>query len=120
VHAARSKPAALTADDVKDPIVQASVAAFEGTVATFSQSTDKLGQTMKERGIDYLGAAVVYESTVVAYGGGGTDGLVAIYPYEGTFMSTNPACVNGAADAETQEAARLLRRKRRWPMACAR
>ena len=109
VHAARSKPTALTADDVKDPIVQASVAAFEGTVATFSQSTDKLGQTLKERGIDYLGAAVVYESTVVAYGGGGADGLVAIYPYEGTFMSTNPACINAASDAETQEAARLLR-----------
>jgi Ca-activated chloride channel family protein len=109
VHAARSKPGALAVSDVQDPIVQASVAAFEGTVATFSQSTDKLGQTLKERGIDYLGAAVVYESTVVAYGGGSADGLVALYPFEGTFMSTNPACLNSGADAEAQEAARLFR-----------
>jgi Ca-activated chloride channel family protein len=109
VHAARSKATAVTVDDVKDPIVQASVAAFEGTVATFSQSTDKLGQTLKDRGIGYLDAAVVYESTVVTYGGGGSDGLVAIYPFEGTFMATNPACINGSADADAQDAARLFR-----------
>jgi Ca-activated chloride channel family protein len=34
---------------------------------------------------------------------------VPIYPFEGTFMATHPACLNHSADAETQEAARLFR-----------
>ena len=33
----------------------------------------------------------MYESTVVQHGGGE---IVAIYPLEGTFMATHPACVN--------------------------
>ena len=109
VHAARNKTSTLTAADINDPVVQASVTAFEGTVATFSQSTEQLGQTMETRGIKYLSAAIMYESTVVNDGGGGADGLVAVYPYEGTFMSTNPACVNGTASAPVQEAARAFR-----------
>ena len=109
VQAARSKTDAVTVSDIKEPIVQASVAAFEGTVAWFSPSTEKLGQTIQQRGIEYLGAAVEYESTVAMNGGGGDAGLVAVYPYEGTFMATHPACINGGADAQTQEAARLFR-----------
>jgi Ca-activated chloride channel family protein len=108
VHAARAKSDAVTVNDINEPIVQASVAAFEGTVAWFSPSTDKLGQTLRDRGMEYLGAAVVYESTVIQYGGG-DPGLVAVYPYEGTFMATHPACINGAADPEVQESARLFR-----------
>ncbi|MCL4505945.1 MAG: VWA domain-containing protein [Chloroflexi bacterium] len=109
VQAARSITEAVTVDDIKEPIVQASVAAFEGTVAWFSPSTAKLGQTIQERGIDYLGAAVEYESTVATHGGGGDTGLVAVYPYEGTFMATHPACIDDGADAQAQEAARLFR-----------
>jgi Ca-activated chloride channel family protein len=63
---------------------------------------------MQERGPAYLGAAVTYESVVITYGGG-EPGLVPIYPFEGTFMATHPACLNSAASAETQEAARLFR-----------
>jgi len=109
VQAARSKTEAVSLADVQEPIVQASVAAFEGTVALFSQSPEKLGKTLQERGINYLAAAVVYESTVVNYGGGGENGIVAVYPFEGTFMATHPACVSSAASTEQQEAARLLR-----------
>jgi Ca-activated chloride channel family protein len=109
VQAAHSSTQAVSVEDIRTPIVQASVAAFEGTVSIFSPSTEQLGQTMHQRGIDYVGAAVMYESTLINNGGGGADGLVAVYPFEGTFMATHPACINGGADAETQEAARLLR-----------
>jgi len=108
VQAAQSKADAITVDDIQQPIVQASVSTFEGTVSWFSTSTDQLGQTMRERGTGYLGAAVMYESTVISYGGGDPD-IVPIYPFEGTFMATHPACVNGSASAETQEAATLFR-----------
>ncbi|MFB0537190.1 MAG: substrate-binding domain-containing protein, partial [Anaerolineae bacterium] len=108
VQAAESKTDAVTVEDIQNPIVQASVSAFEGTVSWFSTSTDQLGQTMRERGIGYLGAAVMYESTVTRYGVGDPD-IVPIYPFEGTFVATHPACVNGSASAEIQEAATLFR-----------
>lgn len=108
VQAAQSKSDAVTVEDIQQPIVQASVRAFESTVAWFSSSTDQLGQTMRERGSGYLGAAVMYESTAIAYGSD-DPGIVPIYPYEGTFVATHPAYVNASASAETQEAARLFR-----------
>ncbi len=106
VQAAQSKNDAVTSEDIAQPIVQASVGAFESAVASFNASTDDLGQTMSQRGPEYLGAAVMYESTVVQYG---NNEIVAIYPLEGTFMATHPACVNQAAEAQEQEAALLFR-----------
>ena len=108
VQAAESKAEAVGVYDIERPIVQASVSAFEAAVSWFSSSTDDLGRTMSERGISYLGAAVMYESTVVCYGSG-DPGLVPIYPFEGTFVATHLACLNSAAGAETQEAASLFR-----------
>ena len=108
VQAAESKQEAVGVDDIQQPIVQASVSAFEAAVSWFSASTDDLGQAMSERGISYLGAAVMYESTVVSYGSG-EPSMVPIYPFEGTFVATYPACLNTSADAETQEAAILFR-----------
>lgn len=106
VQAAEAKPEAVTVQDIQQPIVQASVGAFEGAVSWFSHSTDSLGQTMNERGSDFLGAAVLYESTVVYYGGGQ---IVPVYPLEGTFVATHPACVNEGTDLETITAARFFR-----------
>ncbi len=108
VQAAQSKTAAVTADEVELPIVKASVGSFESAVSWFSKSTDSLGQTMKERGIGYLGAAVMYESTVVYYGGG-DPALVPIYPFEGTFVASHPACINQSANSVQVEAAGLFR-----------
>jgi Ca-activated chloride channel family protein len=108
VQAAESKAEAVGVDDIQQPIVQASVSAFEAAVSWFSSTTDDLGRTMSERGIGYLGAAVMYESTVVNYGSGDPP-IVPIYPFEGTFVATHPACLNSAAGAETQEAASLFR-----------
>ncbi len=70
VQAAQSKTAAVTSDDIAQPIVQASVGAFESAVTSFNPNTDDLGQTMSERGPEFLGAAVMYESTVVQHGNG--------------------------------------------------
>ena len=106
VQAAQSKSDAVTTEDIAQPIVQASVSAFESAVSSFNPSTDNLGRTMSERGPDYLGAAVMYESTVIQHG---NNEIVAIYPLEGTFMATHPACLNQTADAQTQEAAKLFR-----------
>ena len=108
VQAAESKTAAVDVADIQRPIVQASVSAFEAAVSWFSSTTDDLGRTMRERGIGYLGAAVMYESTVINYGSGDPP-IVPIYPYEGTFVATHPACLNNSANAETQEAAGVFR-----------
>ncbi len=108
VQAAEGKTDAVNADEMGKPVVQASVNAFEAAVSWFSTSTDTLGQTMSERGIKHLGAAVMYESTVINYGSGDPS-IVPIYPFEGTFMATHPACVNASADAVTQEAAEVFR-----------
>ena len=108
VQAAESKAEAVTVADIQRPIVQASVSAFEAAVSWFSSTTDDLGRAMRERGIGYLGAAVMYESTVINYGSG-DPALVPIYPFEGTFVATHPACLSDSAAAETQEAARRFR-----------
>jgi Ca-activated chloride channel family protein len=106
VQAAQSKTDAVSAEDIEQPIVQASVSAFESAVSTFSTSTADLAQTMADRGVQYLGAGVMYESDVVANGGGE---LVPIYPLEGTFMATHPACINDALDGEADLAAQDFR-----------
>ena len=106
VQAAQSKTSAVTTDDIAQPIVQASVGAFESAVTSFNPDTENLGKTMSERGPEFLGAAVMYESTVVQYSNGE---LVAIYPLEGTFMATHPACLNKTVEPEETEAALLFR-----------
>lgn len=105
VQAAQSKLEAINTSDIQSPIVQASVGAFESAVSTFSPSTANLAQTMSGRGIDYLGAAILYESDVLHYGQGDPS-LVPIYPFEGTFMATHPACIN---ENGLVEAAKLFR-----------
>lgn len=105
VQAAQSKTEAVTETDIQQPIVQASVGAFEGGVTWFSPNTRALSTAMSSRGLNYLSGGVMYESDVVNAGNGQ---LVAVYPFEGTFMATHPACINGAAGTVQQEAARLF------------
>ncbi|MDM8526869.1 VWA domain-containing protein [Anaerolineales bacterium HSG24] len=108
VQAAELKSEAVSVTDIQQPLVRASVSAFEGTVAWFSPSTDNLGQTMRQRGPDYLGAAVMYESTVINYSDG-TPNIVPIYPFEGTFMATHPACIHTAAPDIMKKATEIFR-----------
>jgi Ca-activated chloride channel family protein len=106
VHAAQSEPDRITVDDVEQPIVQASVSAFEAAVSWFSSSTGNLSQTMAERGNQFLGAAVMYENDVIASGNGQ---LIPIYPLEGTFIASHPACTNLNSESEIMEATLILR-----------
>lgn len=106
VQAAQAKTTAVSAEDIQTPIVQASVGAFESAVSSFANSTTSLSGNMRERGANYLDAGVMYENDVV-YGNGGA--IVPIYPLEGTFMATHPACISQSAEAETEEAAQLFR-----------
>lgn len=105
VQAAESQSEAVTVDEIQQPIVQASIGAFEGAVSWFSSNTATLAQTMRERGPQFLGAAIIYESDVVHYGGGDPE-IVPIYPFEGTFVAQHAACANGNG---ATEAARLFR-----------
>ncbi len=111
VQAAQSQEDAVTAADIDQPIVQASVGAFESAVSWFSSSTGDLAETMRGRGIGFLGAGIMYESDVFNHGAGpdADTTLVPIYPFEGTFVATHPACVNSDADTEKMEAAELFR-----------
>jgi Ca-activated chloride channel family protein len=106
VQAAEAQTAAVTTDDIQKPIVQASVGAFEGGVTWFSSSTAALGTAMAERGVSYLGAGIMYESTVLQVGNGN---IVPVYPLEGTFVSTHPACISQTADSASQAAATVFR-----------
>ncbi|HUS94184.1 MAG TPA: substrate-binding and VWA domain-containing protein [Patescibacteria group bacterium] len=106
VQAAQSKTDSVTIEDIEQPIVQASVSAFEAAVSWFSASTADLSQAMAQRGNQFLGAAVMYESDVVNSGIGE---LVPIYPLEGSFVATHPACLNSDSPYETREATQIFR-----------
>lgn len=106
VQAAESKTDAVTVADINQPIVQASVSAFEGGVSWFSKDTETLGATMADRGPEFLGAGVMYESTALAEGRGN---IVPIYPFEGSFIATHPGCVNTSRPDDQQEAAQTFR-----------
>lgn len=106
VQAAQSKTDAVTVTDIQQPVVQASVGAFESGVAIFSTDSASLGQQMQARGVQYLGAAIMPESTVLQYG---RSEIIPVYPLEGTFMATHPACINQTSSSEQQEAAAIFR-----------
>ncbi|MCO5207062.1 MAG: VWA domain-containing protein [Anaerolineae bacterium] len=106
VQSAESKTDAVTPTDISQPIVQASVGAFESAVSWFSQETNGLAREMFNRGADFLGAGVMYESDAVIHGNGQ---IVPIYPLEGTFVATHPACINANSSAEVRVTARLFR-----------
>lgn len=91
VQSAQRQAQAVTVDEINLPIVQASVGAFESAVTSFASDPYTLARTMQERGPSYLGAAVMYESDAVSSSQGE---IVPIYPLEGTFMATHPACLN--------------------------
>lgn len=103
VQAARSTAAVVTAADIRSPLAQASVAAFEGGVTIFGKNASEVAIALDARGITYLGAAAVYESDVFALGK--DTEIVPVYPFEGTFVASHPACVNSGADAQQKEAA---------------
>ncbi|MEI7467491.1 MAG: VWA domain-containing protein [Chloroflexota bacterium] len=120
MQSAKANAQPISPADAQLPILQASVSAFESGIALFANSSEALGKTMRERGVGFLGAAVLYESTVAQLNQAATSqstnnkssnqpDLIAVYPFEGTVMATHPACLNSSASAEQQEAARVFR-----------
>jgi Ca-activated chloride channel family protein len=99
VHAAQAKQSGVGIADIEEPIVQASVTAFESSVSTFSQNTQDLEALMQERGESYLNAAVVYENLVYESRQQEID-IIPIYPYEGSFVADFPACLNALASED--------------------
>lgn len=115
MQAAKANGQPITPADAKQPILQASVSAFESGIALFANSPEALGKTMHERGVNYLGAAVMYESNVIQLNkdkdgkASSQPDIVAVHPFEGTLFATHPACVYGNGSPEQQEAAKLFR-----------
>ncbi len=93
VQAAESQTEAVGADEIAEPIVQASVTAFESSVATFTSTANELTALMVERGPLYLNAAVTYENLVTEVAQEEAS-IIPIYPFEGTYMADFPGCIN--------------------------
>ncbi len=110
VQSAQSKTDAVSVTEIQQPITQASVGTFEGSVSWFSSDTGGLAATMGARGAGFLGAAVLYESDVVTYNQGEPETpIVPIYPFEGTFVANHPACISADLDTDAGEAAGIFR-----------
>ena len=110
VQAAQKSAEPITPSQIEQPIVQASLTAFEGGVTWFSKDVQTLATTMMERGTRFLGVSVMYENNLLtANQGDYDDKLVAVYPFEGTLMATHPACINQGASPTQQEGAQLFR-----------
>ena len=111
VYAAAGKTAGLTVDDVKSEPVRERVAAVEQAIVHYGKWDKWILDKMVERGPEYLHATPTYENNVVLYNMERADELrfplVSIYPREGTFWVTNPACIPDAdwVSEERKEAA---------------
>jgi len=111
VYAAAGKTAGLTVDDVKSEPVRERVAAVEQAIVHYGKWDKWILNKMVERGPEYLHATPTYENNVVLYNMERADELhfplVSIYPREGTFWVTNPACIPDAdwVSEERKEAA---------------
>ncbi len=97
VYAAAGKTAGLTGDDVQSTTVREHVGAVEQAIVHYGKWDKWILDKMVERGPEYLHATPTYENNVVQYnidhGRELRFPLVSIYPEEGTFWVTNPACV---------------------------
>jgi Ca-activated chloride channel family protein len=108
VQAAQSKVTAVSSEEIAEPIVQASVSAFEGSVATFTQNSRELIALMVERGPQFLNAVVAYESQILGVDPDAAS-IIPIYPFEGTYMAEFPACINQGMTPETQTGSDIFR-----------
>jgi Ca-activated chloride channel family protein len=98
-YAASGKKTGLTVRDIEAPETAAFLTDLQRSVIHYGKSTGFFGDAMFSNGVDYLNAAVVYESVVVdSYRDPKWKGklpfpVVAVYPKEGTFLSDHPVGV---------------------------
>lgn len=114
VYAAAGKTAGLTVEDITSEAVRERVGAVEHAIVHYGKWDKWILDKMVERGPEYLHATPTYENNVVLYNLEHSDELrfplVSIYPREGTFWVTNPACVLDAdwVSDEQEEAAEVF------------
>lgn len=114
VYAAAGKTAELTIEDITSEPVRERVSAVEQAIVHYGKWDKWILDKMVERGPEYLHATPTYENNVVLYNLEYADELrfplVSIYPREGTFWVTNPACVLNAdwVSDEQEEAAEVF------------
>jgi len=111
-QAASQSPRTLTDADIAQPILRASITAFESSVSQFAPNVESLAKDMRARGSGSIGAAVMYESDVAQMAAAASKSdtpIVPIYPFDGTFFATHPACVRNDAPTQQQEVAKLFR-----------
>ena len=114
VYAAAGKTAGLTVEDIQSTVVHERVAAVEQAIVHYGKWDKWILNKMVERGPEYLHATPTYENNVVLYNLERGDELrfplVSIYPSEGTFWVTNPACIldAGWVSEAQKEAAEIL------------
>ena len=98
VYAATGKEDEMTVKDVEDIKTARFLSELQKAIVHYGSSTGFFGDKMFSNGVDYLGAAVLYENMVVEsystrYKGILAYPVVAVYPREGTFWSDHPVCV---------------------------
>jgi Ca-activated chloride channel family protein len=103
-YAAVGKSRDLTAEDVSKSQTRDFIGKIESAVTHYGESTGFFANEMFNRGPDYLSAAVMYESLVVASYDQAQypdakkyPPVVAIYPKEGTFLSDHPFVIPQAS-----------------------
>ena len=96
-YAAVNKQRNLTSADINASGTREFVANVESSIIHYGESTGTFATEMFEKGVNYLSAAVMYESLVVEANQGQFGDLpypvVAIYPKEGTFYSDHPFAI---------------------------
>jgi len=113
VYAAAGKTTGLTIEDIKSTPVRERIAAVEQAIVHYGKWDKWILNKMVERGPEYLHATPTYENNVVLYNMERADELhfplVSIYPREGTFWVTNPACILNTdwVSEEQKEAAEI-------------
>ena len=125
-YASTGKTSNLSTEDLRDPKVQSSAKAIEGSVVHYGPTTlaflnNWYRADQRNTALTYVSAVAIEEKSVIDYNAGNPDGvldagerprpprvpLVAIYPKEGTLFSDNPFfVVNGDwVDADEKAAA---------------
>nr|MDO8109299.1 substrate-binding domain-containing protein [Candidatus Sigynarchaeota archaeon] len=95
--AARKNSTDLTLNDLTNTTIQAWVKQFESVAVQYGTSTGYLVQSMLQSGPSGITSAFLYENLIIEKSGDAKaqwgDGIVAMYPAEGSVHSDHPFCV---------------------------
>ena len=90
-------PAAITIDNLADPVVIQWLSEIESAAVFYGKSTGFLAKYMRDRGPEALQVAVLYENLVQDYSQLAEEKygqkIIAVYPTEGSLFSDHPFCI---------------------------